>query len=688
MSELAKFLLQQNNPFVVLLSFFMSCIIWWGVFVIESNIKNNDDINTRRWRLGQTLLVGFGIWAFHFIGMLGWQPGFNLYFDTTLTFTSLLISILAAYPLVSAFELNVPSLSAAVTLRVTGFAIGLGSMHYLGVFSAQTFPLPHWNTYWVIASLVLANLLGLSAVALNRWKSQVPAYKKRHARLLIAGVLGTLLFAVHYAGVFGASFEKGSICISTTAITPTTLATMVIVCGLIMVVSMIFISTIESRLESKLQEQNRNLKTKTELLEQLLHMDSVSSLPNRNALDQALRSLEKMHARQACLIKLQLVSYESLCDSWGQEFGNQVINLIKKRVADATLFASQIYRSAESEFEILTEQDMPEVTEYLNTLGRQVMQSFEIDGKTLSLGCYIGYAAAHSSGELMQLPAMARSACDYARRSSVNWLQFEPHMLKDTRDELDIQGRLRDAIGKSEFKLAYQPKIHAHTGELVGAEALMRWSTGDNQIISPARFIPIAEKYGLINLIGSFVLHQALSQQAEWIRTGVSVRLSINLSQYQLEQSNLVEYITQLLGLYQVPPDSICFEITESAAMLRPAITIEKLKKLRKIGVELSIDDFGTGYSSMSLLHKLPINELKIDRSFVQGLRTGSLPIIRATIQMAKDLRIRTVAEGIETEEEKTCLLACDVDELQGYLISKPMFGDEFQAYALHRKHR
>jgi diguanylate cyclase len=686
MSALGFFLTGQNNPFVVLLSLLMSCGIWWGVLVIESTIRSLDYLNARKWRIWQSLLLGFGIWAFHFIGMLGWRPGFTLYFDTTLTFTSLLFSILAAYSLISAFKLTAPVFSKDITLRSLGFTLGLGAMHYLGIFSAQTVPGAQWDWRWIIVSLVLATILSLSAVAWSQWRSPVPATTKRNIRFFVALGLGVLLFFVHYTGAIGARFPDGSFCINNAAFSTSTLAAIVIICGLILAASMMFTSNLEARMESKLQEQNRNLTDKTELLEQLLFIDSTTELPNRNSLEQTLHALVKSNHTHAHLIKVLLVSYESICDSWGQEFGNKVIDLIKGRIMETSLPNTTLYRASENVFEILSTTEIPDIPTYISSLSDHITQSFEIDGKSISLGCQIGFATANSYGELTQLPSMARSACDYARRSSVSWLSFEPHMLKDTRDELEIQAKLRKAIHDSEFRIAFQPKIDAYTGELVSAEALIRWSTGDNQFISPAKFIPIAEKYGLINAIGQQILHQSLAQQAAWIKGGLHLRLAINLSPYQLEQHDLVKNISILLNKYQVPPSTICFEITESAAMLRPELTIEKLKKLRQLGVELSMDDFGTGYSSLSLLHILPLHELKIDRSFVQNIRTGTLPIIRSIIQMAKDLRMRTVAEGIESEDEKVCMTACGVDELQGYLISMPLFAEAFTSFAKNHK--
>lgn len=683
MSSLFYFLTQQNNPFVVALSMLIVCLVWWGVFVIESTIRSLDSDRVSRWRLGQSLMLGFGIWAFHFVGMVGWEPGFKLYFDTTLTFTSLLVSLATAYPLVARFSASEALFSGRNAWAVSQFAIGLGGMHYLGVFSAQTFPVARWNLGWVVASVVLAYVLGFAAIGLNRWKQSLKTEARRGVRLMIAGLLGLLLFGVHYVGVVGASFSPGTVCISNAALTTSTLTIMVIISGLILIVSMIFISAVESRLESRLQDQNRTLKTKAELLEQMIQVDRVTTLPNIHALEQALSDLKETHQGHVHLIKLKLIGFESLCDSWGQEFGDKVINLVKQQALQHKTAQSVLYRSSESEFELLLVEVLEDIPQLLNHLYEGMTQPMAVDQRTLSLGCQIGCATAHSNAEIVQLPAMARSACDYALRSSASWCCFEPHMLRDSRDELEIQARLREAIRKHEFKMAYQPKVDATTGELVGAEALMRWRTGDYPFISPAKFIPIAEKFGLISVIGDMVLNEAMAQQAEWLACGLRLRMSINLSTYQFEQTNLVDKIAILLNQYQLPPALICFEITETAAMLRPESTLEKLNKLRALGVELSLDDFGTGYSSMSLLHALPINELKIDRSFVLGMRTGSLPIIRATIQMAKDLRIRTVAEGVETEDELSCLQACEVDEIQGYLVSKPMFGDDFLKFAL-----
>ncbi|MBA5606326.1 EAL domain-containing protein [Duganella sp. FT3S] len=256
-------------------------------------------------------------------------------------------------------------------------------------------------------------------------------------------------------------------------------------------------------------------------------------------------------------------------------------------------------------------------------------------------------------------------------------------MQNDVRAELELQGELRLALERRQFTLAYQPKVDAHSGAIVALEALLRWQHPRLGWVSPARFIPVAEHYGLMGEIGNWVLQEAIAQLARWRAMGLALRMSINVSPQQLESDDLVSRVYTLLNAHQLEARQVCLEVTESTAMLRPSHTRALLGQLRALGVELSIDDFGTGHSGLSYLYRLPVTELKIDRSFVIALDEGSLPVIEATVKMAKAYGLRVVAEGVELPQQQQALLACGCDEFQGYLFGRPVPAAEIETILL-----
>jgi diguanylate cyclase len=259
-------------------------------------------------------------------------------------------------------------------------------------------------------------------------------------------------------------------------------------------------------------------------------------------------------------------------------------------------------------------------------------------------------------------------------------------MLGGAREQLDMLRDLRLAIKNKELELFFQPKIHAPSGEITGAEALMRWQHPQRGMVSPAVFIPLAERYGLINELGNWLIEDACRQVRAWRDAGLSMRVAINLSVHQLGQDGLVPRIQETLLRYRIEPSQLTCEITESAAMDDTRATLGVIEELSAVGVHLSIDDFGTGYSSLAYLRKLPAKELKIDRSFVLDLETSAdaRAVVDAVVQLAKALGLKVVAEGVETEQQQQILRSLGCDELQGYLFAKPMSAQALLLWAMN----
>jgi EAL domain-containing protein (putative c-di-GMP-specific phosphodiesterase class I) len=258
----------------------------------------------------------------------------------------------------------------------------------------------------------------------------------------------------------------------------------------------------------------------------------------------------------------------------------------------------------------------------------------------------------------------------------------------DAREQLALQNDLRLAIERNELQLYYQPKIDGRSGQITGVESLLRWQHAVRGFVPPDRFIPVAERFGLIGGIGNWVIEEACRQLSAWQKEGLHMRIAVNLSVHQLRQEDLVQRVRDAVWRHRVDPQLLTFEITESVAMEDTQETLQAFSQLASVGVSLSIDDFGTGYSSLAYLRKLPAQQLKIDRSFVQDLAQSSdaRAVVDAVIRLAHALGLRVVAEGVETNEQRDILLGLDCDELQGYLFAKPMAARLLSVWAIGRE--
>jgi EAL domain-containing protein (putative c-di-GMP-specific phosphodiesterase class I) len=309
--------------------------------------------------------------------------------------------------------------------------------------------------------------------------------------------------------------------------------------------------------------------------------------------------------------------------------------------------------------------------------------SFGTDGEDLFITPSIGISVFPEDGEDGDtLLCNASAATEYAKSSGRNTYRFYSAELNHaSRERLTIENQLRRSIERNELVLHYQPKIDLQSDRVVGAEALLRWNHPELGLVMPERFIPVAEESGLIVDIGEWVIEQACAQMAEWRAAGRgNVRVAVNVSRNEMVGGGVVRATRRAMQRYGIARGQLVIELTESMLMDRIEVTSQQLRDLRELGAEVSIDDFGTGYSSMNYLKRFPVDELKIDRSFVAGMPgdKADVAIVRAIIVLAHSLGMRVVAEGVETQAQRDLLreLACDV--FQGYLCSEPLLPQEF----------
>ena len=439
------------------------------------------------------------------------------------------------------------------------------------------------------------------------------------------------------------------------------------------------------------------LKQKRELHD-IAYLDSLTRLPNRR---QLLEELDNHYANkdggppEIALLFLDLDEFKHINDTQGHEIGDAMLMAVARRIEQALsgpfVFKGNnpplLARLGGDEFTILLRniRDRREAEPVAKRIIDALNIPLVIAGKEQHIGVSIGISLAVEAGEsVSELLKNADLAMYDAKHHGKNTYRFfcRSTALASLRN-LEIKDDLHKAIDHNELQLAYQPQICARSGRLVGCEALLRWHHPDKGWIPPSVFIPIAEQSGLILPLGRWVILEACQQIKTWQTEGKTVpRVSVNVSFVQLLREDMPRLLQDCLAQQQLPPSSLTVEVTESSIM-QGEEAIARLRQIRDTGIRVALDDFGTGYSSLSALKGLPIDELKIDKSFVTDLNQGSdgKAIMSAVIAMAKQLNLMVVAEGVENEIELAYLQQKGVDTIQGYYFSTPLLKDEFTAY-------
>lgn len=418
--------------------------------------------------------------------------------------------------------------------------------------------------------------------------------------------------------------------------------------------------------------------------------DRLTGLPGltsfEGTLQQAARRADA-ESKQLALLFVNLDDLKSVNMAAGRVAGDYVLRQSAKRLR-ALAGPFMAARLVGDEFLLLMPDD-PQPRD-ASALAQRIQASigapFQLERSEVSLSCSVGIAMYPEHGAMSTMIAHAQAAMGAARAAGgASHAFFEPQMTQGRRDQLELLKDLRRALEMAQLELFYQPKIHAPSGQITGAEALLRWHHPTRGMISPDVFIPMAERYGLIVQIGSWVINEACRQVRAWRELGLRMKVAINLSVLQLRHVDLAAEIAAALETHQVNPDLLTCELTESSAMENVQTTVRVLGDLHRLGVHISIDDFGTGHSSLSHLRTLPADELKIDRSFVMDLETSedARKVALAVVNLAKALNLKVVAEGVETEAQNRILREMGCDQLQGYLFAKPMSARAIALWAM-----
>ncbi|MEL0584551.1 MAG: EAL domain-containing protein [Candidatus Thiodiazotropha sp. (ex. Lucinoma kazani)] len=425
-------------------------------------------------------------------------------------------------------------------------------------------------------------------------------------------------------------------------------------------------------------------------LEYLAHHDPLTHLANRrllmSQLDYGLKAAGRNHEMMALLV-LDLDRFKDINDSYGHLIGDQLLQLVAQRLSKRLRESDLVTRLGGDEFAILMQGLVNSGDAAI--LASEVIQALNEpwqlpEGLELQVGTSIGISLYPDHGDSAEILLQHADTALYKAKNEGRgrFCYFSEELTLAARLRIEIHNNLRHALAEEKLTVFYQPQLDFHSGQIVGAEALLRWHDPDHGNIAPSQFIPVAEETGLINRTGEWILHEACTQGKAWLEDGFPpLSLAVNLSVHQLRQSDIVEKITRILNETGYPAGQLSLEVTESALMERETEAGSILCQLRERGLHLSIDDFGTGYSSLAYLQRLPLDELKIDKSFIDDIpyKREDMEITTTIISMAKNLGLSVLAEGVETVEQHRFLQLHGCDFFQGYLFSPAVCANEFK---------
>jgi diguanylate cyclase (GGDEF)-like protein len=701
------YLTSSYDALTVIVSLLIASFASYVTLDLARRVRSHERRVARNWWLGGSLAMGTGIWAMHFVGMVAFSLPIALGYGKLLTALSWISAVA-----VSAVALAIASRGALTALRLIGGSLAMGAgicaMHYIGMAALDIQPGIVWSPWLVAASALIAVVASAAALSIFFWLRKLGDGEGLRYQIVAAAVMGLAISGMHYTAMAAASFPTGAVCLSARSLSGEHLGMLVSLAAGSLLILTLFTSIFDSRMRGRLAQHatslkhaNAKLQRANEQLKKQAFLDPLTNLPNRQLFEDRLahalarseraaeRGAERVPQKLAVLF-IDLDGFKPVNDSFGHAAGDVVLQEAARRLQGVARDSDTVARVGGDEFLLLMEDlsGLPDAVALARRVVTALARSFDIAGQQLAISASVGVVLHPDHGAPDKLIAHADAAMYAAKRAGGNTCAvFESRMDAGANDQLSLQSDLRHAIALNQLSLHYQPKMDGQRGQIRGVEALLRWHHPTRGPVSPVVFIPLAERFGLIGAIGNWVIDEACRQMHAWADEGVRMRVAINLSVHQLREEDLVARIRDALRRHSVEPSQLLCEITESIAMEDIATTQRAFDELSQLGVFLSIDDFGTGYSSLSYLRRLPAQQLKIDRSFVNDLESSrdARAIVDAVVHLAHALDLKVVAEGVETSGQRDILLELGCDELQGYYFARPMPAADLLAWALRR---
>ncbi|WP_374595239.1 putative bifunctional diguanylate cyclase/phosphodiesterase [Aquabacterium sp.] len=687
-AESVAFVAQRYLIVPSLVAFAIAAFSVFMMIEIVKRIRAADREMAIGWLLAGGLCVGTGVWAEHFVGLLSLDLPFKVGFDATHTLLSWLLTVMVL-TLIQA-QLSRPAL--AWSWRLFGVVVagsGLSWMHYLGVQSLAIAPGIEWDAAhaWLPAVIALGG--GALASISLRGVLDSPGAAPLTRLIVATATCGVVLRSFQWTMLAAVRVPPGAQSGAANQLSGEALVDLVAFASALLLVVTYLTVMLAKRLRVQNDHLSHTLRSAHSELASSAWRDALTQLPNRQGFEHQLGNSTQWcdeFNEPLSVLYINLDGFKIVNDSFGHATGDALLQQAAGRLGRLIRHDDLLARAAGDEFVLLLRgtQDPAAVAQLAQRISESLSQPFKLDGHEIELSCSIGVALYPQDGPATTLIARANAAMQTAKRAGgAAHCFFEPSMQEGCADQIDLQRDLRQAIGKRQLMLYYQPKRDARSGEISGAEALLRWKHPARGMVSPGEFIPVAERFGLIGALGNWVIDEACRQLRAWLDQGLRLPVAINLSVHQLRQPDLDARIRHALKRHRVPPELLICEITESVAMENTQASMRVFEQLAAIGVQLSIDDFGTGYSSLSYLRKLPASQLKIDRSFVQDLDKShdARAIVEAVVRLAHALGLSVVAEGVETRAQQDILLELDCDEFQGFLFARPMPAGDVQEW-------
>ncbi|HFL7940734.1 putative bifunctional diguanylate cyclase/phosphodiesterase [Pseudomonas putida] len=681
----------RHEPFLVLLAYFVASAACFATLdMAERHSHSEDPTAHRQWHmLGACCLAG-GIWAMHFISMLAFQAPVEVHYDVSLTILSLLIALGVAWVTMHSLD---RSQMRAHHFLLSAVLIGLGIilMHFVGMAAMQTGAQQYYQTGLLLVSAALALLTSLAALCLARYlrngSGTLHQAMKYGASLLIAGGI----VATHFTAMSAMTLVIPA---DTALRLPSGDNSLQLGLGIGFITLLISGASISAALaDKKLQSKEHDLRRVSILLSQLdqaraslqqaAHYDALTNLVNRRGFNQVFA--ERLADHQAtenrlAVMFLDIDHFKRINDSLGHDAGDELLKVIANHIKAATRNQDLVARLGGDEFCVVTSLNSCDEARHLaQRIMQRMKEPIDLGGRrmvmTTSIGVSIFPDDGNSAEELLK---HADLALYQSKDSGRNSLHFFNHNLKTQASfALQLEEELRLALlDERGLCVHYQPIFDMHSGQVAKLEALVRWHHPQHGLLAPDRFIGIAEANGLIIDLDLWVMRHACADLAHLQRHGYGdIKVTVNCSAVTLSHDELPNEVEKALFHAGLGPRNLELEVTENALMGDIQRTVNLLKRVRALGVALSIDDFGTGYSSLAYLKRLPLDVLKIDRTFLQDVPGSQKDreIVQAIIVMAHTLHLQVVSEGVETVEQQAFLEAHGCDYLQGYLLGRPV---------------
>ncbi|WP_144463571.1 EAL domain-containing protein [Siminovitchia fortis] len=627
------------------------------------------------WLAASASMMGIGIWSMHFTSILSLETGAEVIYNGPMTMFSLIAAIFISYASFYVFtfkeEITVSTLVPAAVLLGAGIIV----MHHIGVKATLTNFHIEYNYFLVAMSIVSAAGLSFIAVFLfsKTIKESFSLYHIPVAAILSFGVCITHFIGMKSMTIYETHHDAGLLSSKTWefSIGSNSVLFGIVVLNFIIVGLMHTLSL----------KERRNHEAK---MNYMAYYDQLTGLPNRmkfqcNLRDAILRSEKNNH--QLAVLFIDLDRFRLVNDTLGHQHGDRFLIKVGERLVENVPSEILIARHGGDEFILLLENtDESKVKKAAEQILSLFMKPFIIQEKEFFTTTSIGISMYPDDGkDVSSLMKNAYKAMHLAQKNGYNNYQFfvrEDDTVHDRK--IKIEQGLKKALHNNEFELYYQPQVHLKSRRIVGVEALLRWKHPELGNISPYEFIPVAENTGMIIPIGKWVIQEACRQIKLWQSAGIRIKIAVNVSALQFEDHQFIELVNESLSQNLLPPKYLELEITESV-MQKINQSFAIIGKLKNIGIKVSIDDFGTGYSSLSVLSNLPIDVIKIDKSFVSKMMTNenTASLVKTIIEMGSNLNFGLIAEGIETEEQAEFLMQNGCHLGQGYLYSPPITKEE-----------